>query len=187
MSSLDTFTAQWKPTQPPHQENAMIHCKFIYYVFTYNITPFSARLTWYNFFLTCLFMLYCCCQDVPFCAECLLQSAGTILTVTTLRNMGMLAALISWTIVMVMVSSFCLLILMQLNSGYENQAKEAAFLVRIFHVFLWTCSKLQHQCYQEGWLKRSTSTSTSTSIKLAEICCFLLPENKSHHCQEVIV
>ncbi len=33
--------------------------------------------------------------------------------------------------------------------------KEAAFLVRIFHVFLWTCYKLEHWCYKEGWLKRT--------------------------------
>ncbi len=30
---------------------------------------------------------------------------------------------------------------------YVYNAKEAAFLVRIFHVFLWTCFKLEHWCY----------------------------------------
>ncbi len=29
----------------------------------------------------------------------------------------------------------------------KDTPKEAAFLVRIFHVFLWTCSKLEHWCY----------------------------------------
>ncbi len=41
--------------------------------------------------------------------------------------------------------------------------KEAAFLVRIFHVFLWSCSKLEHWCYWEGCMVEANVTASRSN------------------------
>ncbi len=53
----------------------------------------------------------------------------------------------------------------------QDLAKETAFLVRIFHVFLWTCSKLEHGITRKaGWIGLECSAMRGThSVNFTQI------------------